>query len=161
MRRSRMTRRHRLGALGVAVLVCAAVATGAPPVESDAAWSDAEQASGSIPAITVASPGDVRCAAAGLLTPAVVAWDPPAAGSNVLGYRWTLVGTSNRSGTLPADATSVSFAGGVLVIGTSRFDLWAVGPGGWEAPATNGASIGLLSVVVGLTTSCSLRPPAA
>ncbi|KAA9089143.1 fibronectin type III domain-containing protein [Microbacterium radiodurans] len=150
-----MTRRHRLGAVGVAVLLCAGVATGAPPVESDAAWSDAEQASGSVSTLRVASPGAVRCANQGLLQQAVVTWSPPPDDATILGYQWSLDGGA-RSPTLPSSTRSVTVSGGLLQLGTFEFRLYAIGPGGWEAEATNRPRVSIVSLAgLGVLASCA------
>lgn len=150
-------RRHRAAAAAAATAAAAAVALAlaAPPVMTDAAWSDTENASSSVSALTVASPGAVRCLQSGLLVPATLGWNAAPAGGNVTGYRWTLVGSSNRSGTLAATATSVTLNANAVELGTSTFTLYAVGPGGWERVATNTATVGFISIALGVTSSCS------
>lgn len=147
--------RGRFVAAGLMLAGCAAAGLLAPTT-TDAAWVDAEAASSAtLSAITVTSPGAVRCVQSGLLVPAVVGWDAAPTGGNIAGYRWTLVGAANRSGTLPATATSVSLSPSFIEVGSSVFTLYAVGPGGWERAATNTATIGFLSVAIGLTSSCA------
>ncbi|RAZ32939.1 MULTISPECIES: hypothetical protein [Microbacterium] len=147
--------RGRLVAAGVALAGCVAVGL-ITPVDTDAAWVDAEvAASATLSAVTVTSPGSVRCVQSGLLVPAVVGWNAAPTGGNIASYRWTLVGASNRAGTLPATATSVSLSPSLVELGSSVFTLYAVGPGGWERAATNTATIGFLSVALGLTSSCA------
>ncbi|QLD11639.1 hypothetical protein HW566_07560 [Microbacterium oleivorans] len=152
-----MRRRRRITGAAATLAAAGAIALAltAPPVVTDAAWSDSEFGSSSVSALTVASPGAVRCVQSGLLVPAVLGWNAAPAGGNVTGYRWTLVGASNRSGTLAATATSVTLNANAVELGTSTFTLYAVGPGGWERAATNTAAVGFISIALGVTSSCS------
>lgn len=147
--------RGRSAAAALVLAGCIAAGLSAP-IATDAAWVDAEvAASGTLSAVTVASPGAVRCVQSGLLVAAIVGWDAAPTGGNITGYRWTLVGAANRSGTLPATATSVTLTPSLVELGSSVFTLYAVGPGGWERAATNTATIGFVSVALGLTSSCA------
>lgn len=150
-------RRRRIvgAAAALAAAGAMALALAPPAVVTDAAWSDREFASSSVSALTVASPGAVRCVQSGLLVPATLGWNAAPAGGNVTGYRWTLVGSSNRSGTLAATATSITLNANAVELGTSTFTLYAVGPGGWERVATNTATVGFISIALGVTSSCS------
>ncbi|SDQ64019.1 hypothetical protein [Microbacterium sp. cf332] len=150
--------RARLRARTAAVVVVGCVAAGwlAAPAVTDAAWADREVAAGALSAVTVTSPGAVRCVQSGLAVPAIVGWNAAPTGGNIAGYRWTLAGASNRSGTLPASATSLTLTANTIELGSSTFTLYAVGPGGWERAATTSATVGFISIAVGVTSSCTV-----
>ena len=151
-----MSRRRRSAAAGV-VLAAALCAGTLAPVETDAAWVDAEVGtSSSLAAGVVAPAAGLRCTGSGLLQPVTYTWNAPTAGLPVAGYRWTLTGGLTGNGTLGASATSVTlFSSGLLVLGSGTFSLYAVGPGGWESTRVTG-TVTVLSLLLGVTSSCSV-----
>lgn len=150
----RRGRGGRGGSIAGAIALVGVMAA-APPVATEAAWADAESAAGAVSALTATPPSGIRCTQSGLLVPASLAWDPAPAGAAVTGYRWTMVGASNRSGTLAASATSLTLNANLVELGTSTFTLYAVRADGWEKAGTT-ATIGFVSLVLGLTSSCSV-----
>lgn len=147
-----MSRQRRSAAAGVilAAMLCAGALA---PVETDAAWVDAEVAtSSSLAAGTVSPVVTMSCAPGlGLLAPVTFSWSAPVGGLARAGYRWTVTGALSGSGVLAANATSVSLSSSLLGLGTGTFSLYAVGPSPWEsAPRT-----GTITFVTGLLSSCS------
>ena len=148
-----MNRRGRAVAAGMvlAAVVCAGALA---PVETDAAWVDAEVGTSSgLAAGTVSPVVTMSCApGVGILAPVTFSWSAPGGGLSRTGYRWTVTGALSGSSTLAANATSVSLGSGLLGIGTGTFSLYAVGPGGWESTPKTGT----LSFLTGLLSSCSV-----
>ena len=148
-----MNRRRRAG---VATLVLAGVlcAGALAPVETEAAWVDAEVGtSSSLAAGSVSPVVTMNCAPGlGILAPVTFTWSAPVGGLTRASYRWTVTGGLTGADVLTANATSLSLSSGLLGIGTGTFSLYAVGPGGWEsAPKT-----GTVSFLTGLLSSCSV-----
>lgn len=143
---------RRLGA--VAALAGALCLATAPPATTEAAWADAEVASGALTAGTVTPVTQMTCTA-GVLQPVTFTWTAPAGGLTRTGYRWTVTGGLSGSGTLAASATSVSLTRGLLGLGSGTFSLYAVGPGGWESVAKTG-TLGFVTVVLDVVSSCSV-----
>jgi hypothetical protein len=86
------------------------------------------------------------------VSPVTFNWTAPTGGLPRTGYRYTVTGGLSTSGTLPATATSVQFATGLLGLGTGTFSLYAVGPGAWESPVKTGT----LSFLTAILSSCSV-----
>lgn len=147
--KAREKRRLRVATIALASVLCLAVAT---PVSTEAAWTDTEVGrSTSLAAGTVTPVTGMTCDA-GLAAPITFNWTPPLNGLARTGYRWTVTGTWSLSGTLAANATTQSFANGLLAIGSGTFSLYAVGPGGWESTVKTGS----MSVLTALLTGCSV-----
>jgi hypothetical protein len=146
-------RRRTLAAVLAAVLVVALPVVGRVG-SAEAAWGRTTVATGTFTAGTVSPARNMTCTA-GLLTPITFNWQAPTGGLTRTGYRWTVTGGLTGSGTLAANATSVTLAGSLVAIGSGTFSLYAVGPGGWESVPVTG-SVATLSLVLGLTTTCSV-----
>lgn len=144
-------RRRRLSAAVVALAGVLCLASLAP-ASTEAAWTDTEVgSSGTVTAGTVTPVTAMTCSA-GLASPITFSWTAPTGGLTPTGYRWVVSGSWSLSGTLPANATSQSFANGLLAIGSGTFSLYAVGPGGWESPVKTGS----MSILTALLTGCSV-----
>ena len=135
----------------LAALACVTLAGfNGGPAQTDAAWTDAENARGSFTAGSVTPVSNLTCS--GGIGSISISWTAPAAGGLTRsGYRWAVVGGINGTGTLAVNATSMSLNGGILGIGSGVYSLYAVGPGGWESLAAT-ANVGFLT---GLVSSCT------
>lgn len=148
-----MNRRRRAGAAGV-MLAAVLCAGSLAPLETDAAWVDAEVGtSSSLTAGTVSPVVTMSCAPGlGLLAPVTFSWTATVGGLTRTEYRWTVTGGLSGSGVLAANATSVTLGSTLLGLGTGTFSLYALGPSPWEsAPKT-----GTITFVTGLLSSCSV-----
>lgn len=146
-----MSRRH---LIGLAVLVTAVAITAAPPRQTLASWSDAEHATAALTAGTVEAPTALHCTA-GLLSDVTFTWTAPVGGAPRTGYTWVLTGLAFGSGTLAANATSVTLPAGILnVIATSTFTLYANGTGTWTSSSLTGYVTITGALGIPVATSC-------
>ena len=149
--------RARLALAGVALASLAATAVVTARAEvSDALFSDAEHAAGTLTARTVAPPVPNGCQNAALGFSVIVRWTLPAGES---GVAYEFRSPSNvvvASGTLGASATSYEYNKGLALTGAYTWRLWTVVPGtAWTSAERSGvAEIGAL---LG-TSSCAWNP---
>lgn len=147
-----MSAGRRLGA--VLALVGVLCLGAAHPTPTEAAWVGAEVGTGAVAAGNVAPVTQMTCTA-GLLQPVIYSWTAPTGGTPRTGYRWTVTGAVNGSGTLPASATSVSLSTGVLGIGSGSFSLVALSTDSWQSTAKTG-SLSFAHVVLDVLSTCSV-----
>lgn len=138
--------------VALAVMFCLAATH---PAATEAAWSDAEVGTtDDLHAGTVSPVVQMTCTA-GLLQPVTFSWTAPTGGLPRTGYHWTATGGLAGTGTLAANATSVTLTNGLIGIGSGTFSLYAVGPGGWESSAKTG-SLSFTTVLVNVNSTCSV-----
>ncbi|HEU5224136.1 MAG TPA: hypothetical protein VFU07_10745 [Candidatus Lumbricidophila sp.] len=146
--------------MAIATLGTLGAVVGSATHRVEAAWLDAETATGSYTAGTVSPVTSMTCTA-GLLQPVTFNWTAPVGGLTRTGYRWTVTGGLNGSGTLAANATSLQLSTGLLGLGSGTFSLFAVydtdgaGPVHWESLVKTG-SLTFATVVLDVVSSCSV-----
>lgn len=146
-RRSRMPRAL-VAVMAVACMTVAGFVGG--PSDTDAAWTDGENAHGVLTAGRVERVTNFSCTPR-LLGPIDFAWTAPVGGLTRTGYRWEVTGVATGSGTLTASATNMTLSPGLLLIGSGVYSLYALGPDGWETLAARAN----VSFITGLLGSCS------
>ena len=154
------SRRIRGAAIGSVVVMIGVFLGGAAP--TTAAWTDSEYAQASAAALTVQPPRNLRCTASGLLTLPKLAWTAPTTGPPTGGYSVEAlaqggIGAANGSYTLSPTTTEWTAPGTLLaVVGTWKVNVYALLDGtSWRSTAIS-ATITQTSVVLGLSSTCSV-----
>jgi hypothetical protein len=142
-------------AIVITAILCVTLAGhGNGPAQTDAAWTDAENARGAFTAGFMTNVTGLTCTS-GLLSPIRLSWPAPVGLPALTGYRWTVTGGLTASGNLPASATSMTLnTGGLITIGSGVFSLYAVS-NNWESPTPARANVAFLNLVLGVTSSCT------
>src|SRR6218665_1573279 len=124
-----------------AVTACALLAVVACilpiPASTAAGWVGAESTTGRFATGIVAPPTGLVCSVNQVQSTVTFSWRSPVGGLTRIGYTWDQSDPSpggvQKGGVLGLESRSYTFSPSLPAVGSGRFQISAIGPGGWRS----------------------------